>query len=99
MFESSKEHLTPDQSAQLARVLCELEDVFAKDEFDLGHFTAIEHGIDTADAKPVMQRKRRTPACFAGEEETHLKKMLDASVVQESASEWASAPVLIRKRG
>ena len=41
---------------------------------------------------------RRTPPFFAGEEEAHLKKMLDAGVIQPSISEWASAPVLIRKK-
>jgi hypothetical protein len=46
----------------------------------------------------VKQRMRRTPACFADEEEAHLQKMLDAGVIQPSISEWASAPVLIRKR-
>ena len=32
-----------------------------------------------------------------GEEEAHLKKMLNADVIQESVSDWASSPVLIRK--
>ena len=41
---------------------------------------------------------RRTPACFVNEEEQLLKKMLDAGVIQESMSDWASSPVLIRKR-
>ena len=36
-------------------------------------------------------------ACFAGEKEAHLK-MLAAGVIQPSISDWASAPVLIRKR-
>ena len=40
---------------------------------------------------------RRTPAFLAGEEEAHIKKMLDAGVIQPSVSEWTSAPVLIRK--
>ena len=64
--------------------------------FDLGTFT--QHGIDTQNAAPIKQRMRRTPACFVGEEETHLKKVIDAGVIQESTSEWASSPVLIRKR-
>ncbi len=83
---------------QLGNLLSEFQDVFAKDELDLGSFTSIEHAIDTGDAMPVKQRIRRTPACFAGEEEAQLKKMLGAGVIQESISEWASAPVLIRKR-
>ena len=45
----------------------------------------------------IKQRLRRTPACFVGEEEAHLKKMLDAGVIQETVSDWASSPVLIRK--
>ena len=32
------------------------------------------------------------------EEEAHLKKMLEAGVFKESPSDWASSPVLIRKR-
>jgi hypothetical protein len=44
------------------------------------------------------KRMRRTPACCVDEEEAHLQKMLDAGVIQPSISEWASAPVLIRKR-
>ena len=67
-------------------------------QFDLGHFSGIEHTIDTGQARPIKQRMRRTPACFMGEEEAHLKKMLDAGVIQESTYDWASAPVLIRKR-
>ena len=97
-FDQSCENLTEAQSGQLASVLRQYGDVFACSEFDLGDFTEIEHEVDTGDAKPVKQGLRRTPICFAGEEEAHLKKMLDAGVIQESTSDWSSAPVLIRKR-
>jgi len=33
-----------------------------------------------------------------GEEESHFENMLRAGVIQESTSEWSSAPVLIRNR-
>ena len=72
--------------------------MFARDEFDLGNFTAIEHNIDTGDAKPLKQRMRKTPISFASEEKAHLDKMEKAGVIQPSNSEWASAPVLVRKR-
>ena len=36
--------------------------------------------------------------CFVEEEEKHLNKMLEAGVIEPSVSEWASPPVLIRKR-
>ena len=76
MYEESKEHLSGEQQLQLIRLLNEFQDVFAKSEFDLGQFTHIQHSIDTGEAKPVKQRMRRTPACFVGEEEAYLKKML-----------------------
>ena len=93
----SKEHLSQEESSQLSNLLIEYQDVFAQSEFDLGNFTGIEHSLDTGQTKPIKQRIRRTPACFVGEEETHLKKMFEAGVIRESASEWAPAPVLIRK--
>ena len=96
--ERSGEHLQDSERRQLAALLNEYQDVFAQDEFDLGSFTAITHTIDTSDAFPVKERMRRTPACFVGEEESHLENMLRAGVIQESTSEWSSAPVLIRKR-
>ena len=98
VFNNSAEHLNYEEKMQLAKLLIEYQDVFARDEFDLGNFSGIEHSIDTGQAKPIKQRMRRTPVCFMGEEEAHLKKMLEAGVIQESTSEWASAPVLIRKR-
>jgi predicted aspartyl protease len=97
-FEESGKDLSQEQKEKLASLLITYEDVFAKSEFDLGTFTEIEHSIETGSARPIKQRMRRTPACFADEEEAHLKKMLNAGVIKESVSEWASAPVLIRKR-
>jgi len=98
LFDKSKGKLNEQEQTQLSELLCEFEDVFAKSEFDLGKFNTIQHGIDTGTNRPVKQRIRRTPLGFAGEEEAHLKKMLSAGVIRPSVSEWASAPVLIRKR-
>ncbi|XP_046365604.2 uncharacterized protein LOC124141619 [Haliotis rufescens] len=90
-------HLKLPDRRKLAELLIEFQDVFARDELDLGNFTALEHTIDTGNAKPIKQRMRRTPLGFAEEEEAHLTKMLKAGVIQPSTSEWAAAPVLIRK--
>lgn len=98
LYEASIEKLNAEQQQKLHRLLCDNQDVFAEHDFDLGTVTAIEHKIDTGTAKPIKQRMRRTPACFANEEEELLKKMIDAGVIQESMSDWASSPVLIRKR-
>ena len=98
VFKASTKQLSISESLQLAHLLTSFEDVFARSEFDLGHFSGIGHTIDTGHARPIKLRMRRTPPCFIGEEEAHLKKMLQAGVIQDSTSDWASAPVLIRKR-
>lgn len=41
---------------------------------------------------------RRTPLGFEKEEEEHLGKMLQCGVIRPSTSEWASPPVLVRKK-
>ncbi|XP_046548774.1 uncharacterized protein LOC124258736 [Haliotis rubra] len=97
LFERSSELLQGQEVQQLAQLLTDYQDVFAKDDLDLGNFTVLEHSIDTGNAKPIKQRMRRTPLGFEKEEESHLKKMLDAGVIQPSVSEWAAPPVLIRK--
>ena len=90
--------MNSEQSQQLRELLVKHQTAFASNDFDLGNFTVIQHKINTGDAKPIKQRLRRTPLCFAQEEEAHLKKMLKAGVIEPSTSEWASAPVLVRKR-
>ena len=66
---------------EAVRFLTEFADEFATNELDLGSFDALEHQIDTGDARPVKQRMRRTPTVFQGEEEGHLDKMLAAGVI------------------
>ena len=65
---------------------------------DLGSITAVKHHNDTGDARPIKQRMRRTPLVYANEEMEHLEKLLEAGVIESSASEWASPSVLVRKR-
>lgn len=78
-------------------LLEEYQDVFAQNEFDLVSFTDIEHSIDTGFAPPIKQRMRRTPLDFV-QEENHLQTMLEAGIIEPSNSEWASPPVLVRKK-
>ena len=98
LYERSTVHLELHQWIILAKFITEFADIFTKNDMDLGYFTAVQHEIDTGDAKPVCQRMHCTPLGFAEEEEKCLKKMLDSGVIQPSNSEWASPSVLIRKK-
>jgi hypothetical protein len=97
LVDKAGKQLINDHKETLEKCIGEYQDVFARDEFDLGNFTETEHSIDPGTARPIKQRMRRTPMIFAQEEESHLQKMLDAGVIEPSISEWASPPVLIRE--
>ena len=97
MFITSCAELTEEQQLKFGRVLIEYQDIFSKDELDIGLFEGLEHSIETGDNPPVKLRMRRTPLGFQDEEKEHLEKLLKADIVQPSVSEWASVPVLVRK--
>ena len=90
--------LTVSQSARVGQLLVDYQDVFAKSDLDLGCFTEIKHSINTGTETPVKHKMRRTPLHFQGEEKKHIQNLLDIGVIRPSKSEWASAPVLIRKK-
>lgn len=65
MFESSIQNFTEKQSIVFAKFIISYQEVFAKNDFDMGSFTGkIQHRIDTGNAKPIRQKLRRTPLCF-----------------------------------
>ena len=98
LWKRSCEHLTDDQAKTLAKVLIEYQDIFSTTDTDLGKFSEIKHKIDTGDARSVRQKMRRTAFNFEAEEKDHLEGLLKAEVIEPSASDWASPPVLVRKK-
>lgn len=99
MFTNSIKELTLDQATQFAELLIGFQEVFAKNDFDLGLFNAgIKHEIHLHDDKPIKQKLKRTPLAFESEEKDHLQQMVDKSIVQNSISEYAARPVLVRKK-
>ena len=81
LFSSSRKSLSNEQAETLQDLLCEFQDIFSKDDKDIGLFTAIKHQIDTRDSHPIKQPMRRTPIGFEGEEEKHLTDMLDNNII------------------
>ena len=98
LFIKSCADLSIEETRQLADLLYEYQDIFASSDLDLGTFKGVKHKIDTGTAKPIKQRMRRTPLGFESEEQKHLEQMLKMGVIRESNSEWASPPVLVRKK-
>ena len=87
-----------EQAQRLREVLIEYADVFAKHDLDIGHFNELVHYIKTGQAHSIKQHMRRTPLGFEHAEQKTLKSMKDAGVIEPSNSDWASPPVLVRKK-
>uniref|UniRef100_A0AAV2LHK1 Gypsy retrotransposon integrase-like protein 1 n=1 Tax=Knipowitschia caucasica TaxID=637954 RepID=A0AAV2LHK1_KNICA len=95
---ATSEALNEEQQQRFIQLLLTYQSVFAKNDSDLGYMSVVTHKIDTGLSRPVRQPVRRTPLGFQGEEEAHLKAMLEEGVITPSASEWASPVVLVRKK-
>ena len=98
LYNRSVKNLTASESARVKQLLTDYSDIFSSSDTDIGCFSEIKHKIDTGDAKPVKQALRRCPMKFAAEEKKHLDAMQAAGVIQESWSNWACNPVLVRKK-
>jgi hypothetical protein len=98
MYKDACSRLSLREQIALARLLTVYGDVFSRDKNDLGLFTLLTHRIQTYNEEPVKERLRRTPLKFQTEEEKTINDMLAAGVIEPSYSNWASAPVLVRKK-
>ena len=98
LFEECCKRLTAEQARLVRELLIQFADVFATHDLDIGCFTVFAHRIKTGKAFPLRKSMKRTPLGFDQEERKTLKAMLDAKVIEPSQSEWASPPVLVRKR-
>ena len=79
-------------------MLLQFQDIFAADQHDLGHTTAIKCQIDTGNSPPIKQRARRMPPIHRQEAQQLLQDMLSNDIIQPSSSPWASPVVLVKKK-
>ena len=98
LYEESIKGKSKVQEVQVHSFLQKHEEVFSKDEYDLGHTHLVEHTIDTGDAKPIKQPPRQVPIALAGEEHEALGKLQAQGVIHPSTSPWSSLIVLVWKK-
>ncbi len=72
-------------------------DVFSDSNPTLGYCDQYECSIDTEGAPPLRQRAYRAPLAKREAIEKQIKEMLDAGVIEPSASPWASPVTLVPK--
>ena len=88
MFERAKDNISQREQIALGLRICGYTNVFSTGYKDLGNFTLIGHRINTFNEEPVIERLRRTPLTFHGEEEKTVTFTLEDQVIKPSTSYW-----------
>ncbi|XP_048108990.1 uncharacterized protein LOC125300872 [Alosa alosa] len=78
--------------------LCQRRNVFSLREWEVGLAKGVEHNIRLTDPRPFRERSRRLAPADIEDVRKHLQELLDAGVIQESRSPYASPIVVARKK-
>ncbi|VDI02910.1 Hypothetical predicted protein [Mytilus galloprovincialis] len=71
---------------EIASLLRDFEDIFSKNEDNIGLTHLIKHSIDTGTAKPIKQPPRRVPLAFADKEREIVQQMERRCIIRKSTS-------------
>ena len=98
MYEKSIKGKSAEQKRKIHNLLLDHQNVFAKDEFDIGWTNLVEHTIDTGNLRPVKQPPCQMPLAFVGEDHRAIEKFTKQGVIRPSTSPWTSPLVMVRKK-
>lgn len=83
---------------RLRQKLCERAGVFSMHEWDVGLARDVEHHICLTDSRPFRERSRRLAPAIIDDVRKHLQELLQAGIIKESRSQYASPIVIARKK-
>ena len=66
LYERSTQNKTDGEKKAIGNLLLQFQQVFSKDDNDLGRTHLVEHEIDTGDSKPIKIPPRRMPLEWNG---------------------------------
>ncbi len=97
-FDFGQSPLSANWRERIVQKLNSFSDVFSQHDLDFGHATKIKHHIKLKDETPFKQRARPIhPRDFEAVKK-HLRTLVDAGIIRESESSFASPIVVVRKK-
>jgi transposase InsO family protein len=90
--------LTNDNVADIKSLLTEFSDIFCASATELRPARVFPHDIDVQGSKPVNTGLRRASPAQREIVQDKVKELLNAGLISESRSPWASAVVLVKKK-
>ena len=90
--------MSESQREKLQEMLDRNNDLFAKDDCDLGQTDLVKAKIDPGDHAPIKQQPYWLPFSQRKLVQEHIENMLKAGIIEPSQSPWASPIVLVDKK-
>lgn len=90
--------LSKTEYVQLSSLLKEFSDIFATNTLQLGRTDVCKQTIETGDARPIHQPPYRVSYKEREIINQQIGEMLNANIISESRSPWASPVVLVKKK-
>mgnify|MGYP003389980841 FL=1 len=87
-----------DVKRKLTALMTEYGPVFSKNEADMGLTGVVMHRIDVGGAQPTRQQLRRQSKPAMEAIDRLIPEMLNANLIEPSASPWAANIVLVKKK-
>ena len=99
MFERCTKGLSSLRKTQVRKFFCKYQHVFSSSKQDIGRTSLVQHRIRIKPgAAPIKQRPYRQPPMKREETRRQIEKMLEADIIEPSASPWSSPIVLCKKK-
>ena len=73
-------------------------DVFSRHDLDVGRTAMVRHKINLVDDTPFKERGRPIASRDLTDAREHIRALLDAGIIRETSSPYASPIVLVRKK-
>ena len=94
LLNRSTEEISQCYHAHVSELLTEFQDIFVKQDGELGRTNLVQHHIDTGNQRPIRQR----PLGQRDEIKRQVNEMLDKGLIEPTDSPWSSNVVLVRKK-
>ena len=91
-------HLDEEKRVKLEKVLLKVEDVFSKDETDIGDIKDFKMAINLVDDIPVNAAYRKVPPHLYAEVKNYVEDLRTNGWIRESYSSYSSPIVCVRKK-
>lgn len=98
VFDLDDSPIPEEWKKRVSDKLNSMSEVFAVDDLSYGHATAVKHHIRLQDETPFKERPRPIHPNDREAVKQHLRELLDAGIIRESESPFASPIVVVRKK-